>query len=893
MLRWAGAPLRLTAAKSRVGHSEPVAGTVGLSHAAAMLAHSSTSAVMHLRSFNPMLIGLIQAHTAAGHAAPYIARQDGTGLLGAAAGAAGQAVSGVSAFAFQGTNAHAVLVRGSGLPTGQTQLDGQWQRQRSWFAPRPHALVTRMAAARPAAQFQAHIQGAALSYLWDHIVQHRPLFPGAAMFEAAYAAGAQMLGGSTANGPLALANVSIPAPLVLSGLDGSSPASSALLTTVVEPASGRVVLRSSTAAGMGVAHLAGAFARSLATAAAVHSQRWATVARQHAALPWLVGSGAFMAADSQTQPGATATVQQSPRSQEGQYHVHPAVIDNATQVGTVTAACQPVCCLLSPGPACITSEASLLPPLLQVGSALSRGNASASTRVPAGLGAFVAAVDASGSLRASWTASAAVVGGASDGAVALSYGLAAAEASTACLQIGEMLFKPVGGRPHAAPAAAASAAAREQEEAAQLIYVVSWEASHSTAPLVQQQPLSAMRHSLRWDLDNGSHVRLHAGSGAAAFDALQTSLKLLQSVTATRARPTVSLSTQLLMPGMRRSSPAHAAVAGLVKVAARESSGQHFAHFTHHAFAAQAERLPPQLSDMFGVGVAGKWGTGGGAACMLCCRIGMWSIELRITLPNCVLLCLPAAGGALYTPRMVAVPQEAALAPLPPNRDVRLSMHGSMLITGGLGDIGQLAGHWVAATAARSHVWLLGRSGRSARSMAAALSGHRGCVSTAAADAASRADMAGLLGLVASSNAPAVTGILHAGAVLQDALLSRQTAASLRAVFAPKVPGALCLLGANSAMPLQGLVQFSSLTAQLGTPGQSNYAAANGALDGLAQDWLNRGLRSSSVLWGPWASGLALSDPRILARFQKAGLCIISGEHWARSMRAVHLVLCG
>lgn len=227
---------------------------------------------------------------------------------------------------------------------------------------------------------------------------------------------------------------------------------------------------------------------------------------------------------------------------------------------------------------------------------------------------------------------------------------------------------------------------------------------------------------------------------------------------------------------------------------------------------------------------------------------------------------------------MVAMPQGAALEPsAPPSQDARLSMRGSVLVTGGLGDIGQLAGQWVAGTAAGAHVWLLGRSGRAAQHMAASLASHDDCVSMAAGDVSVQADMAGVMHVLAAAGAPAVSSALHAGGVLQDALLSRQTAGSLRAVYAPKVPGALCLQRAAAAMPLQSTVLFSSLTVQLGTPGQSNYAAGNSGLDGLARDWLHLGLRSSSVQWGPWASGMALSDPGLMQRFEKAGLGIITG----------------
>ena len=58
------------------------------------------------------------------------------------------------------------------------------------------------------------------------------------------------------------------------------------------------------------------------------------------------------------------------------------------------------------------------------------------------------------------------------------------------------------------------------------------------------------------------------------------------------------------------SSPAQAAVSGLLRVAARESSGQQFAHILHHTCATQALQLPLDSTDLFGVGLAGKLGGG-------------------------------------------------------------------------------------------------------------------------------------------------------------------------------------------------------------------------------------------------------------------------------------------
>ena len=90
-----------------------------------------------------------------------------------------------------------------------------------------------------------------------------------------------------------------------------------------------------------------------------------------------------------------------------------------------------------------------------------------------------------------------------------------------------------------------------------------------------------------------------------------------------------------------------------------------------------------------------------------------------------------------------------------------------------------------------------------------------------------------------------------------------------------QVHGALQLATATAATPAHSALHFSSLSAQLGTPGQSNYAAANSALDSVVQQQRNAGRAFASVLWGPWATGMAAQDPALLRRFQAAGLAVI------------------
>ena len=245
-----------------------------------------------------------------------------------------------------------------------------------------------------------------------------------------------------------------------------------------------------------------------------------------------------------------------------------------------------------------------------MGSALNGGvsddhAADSVTRVPAGLEALVADRAACSGRQASWHASAGIIGGTLDGSVSCSYSLQPdAEQAGSGMHIAGMLFKPVGGTSVSAAAAAAAAAAKAEAE--HLMYVVQWEVNSGVTAQQHSMAQHTPRDELCWNLGSGrKHLRLHAAPGAA-LEAVQGSLRLLQFATSSREHPTVALHTQLLMPGVRNASTAHAAAAGLLKVAARECSGQHFAHVTYDAFAASAVHVPPQSTDMFGDAVAGK-----------------------------------------------------------------------------------------------------------------------------------------------------------------------------------------------------------------------------------------------------------------------------------------------
>lgn len=83
--------------------------------------------------------------------------------------------------------------------------------------------------------------------------------------------------------------------------------------------------------------------------------------------------------------------------------------------------------------------------------------------------------------------------------------------------------------------------------------------------------------------------------------------------------------------------------------------------------------------------------------------------------------------------------------------------------------------------------------------------------------------------------------ILHAGGVLKDASLAKQSLGSMREVWAPKMQAIQCLQQQAWGHPMQDTVLFSSTAALLGPPGQANYAAANAALNALSQQQQSSG----------------------------------------------------
>ena len=192
----------------------------------------------------------------------------------------------------------------------------------------------------------------------------------------------------------------------------------------------------------------------------------------------------------------------------------------------------------------------------------------------------------------------------------------------------------------------------------------------------------------------------------------------------------------------------------------------------------------------------------------------------------------------------------------------------AVLITGGTGQLGCLCAHWTKSRGA-SEVLLVGRNA-AAKHMD--LTGFAQVVTVTKCDVASWADVME----VNSSGSVPIAGTLHAGGLLADGTVGRQTIAMMRSAVAPKLNGAKNLFRLLGGAPATEHVMFSSIAALLGSPGQASYAAANGALSSLASVHRQSGCGAVTVEWGPWAGGgMAMQNADTVSRLARNGFGLI------------------
>jgi phthiocerol/phenolphthiocerol synthesis type-I polyketide synthase C len=222
-----------------------------------------------------------------------------------------------------------------------------------------------------------------------------------------------------------------------------------------------------------------------------------------------------------------------------------------------------------------------------------------------------------------------------------------------------------------------------------------------------------------------------------------------------------------------------------------------------------------------------------------------------------------------------------------PSRPFSVSGGGTHLITGGLGGFGLEAAKWLADKGAR-HLVLVGRRGLQTPGAHAAVEAlhARGVeVKVEPLDVSDYASMKHLVGRIGATMPPLV-GVIHAAMVLDDAIIANLDRVRMHRVLDPKVKGADHLDRLTRNLTLDYFVLFSSVTTLIGNPGQGNYVAANGYMEGLARRRRQDGLPALAIGWGP------INDVGAVARDEKLqkGLEQLTGARGMAAREALELM---
>ncbi|WP_206791716.1 type I polyketide synthase [Amycolatopsis sp. MtRt-6] len=117
-------------------------------------------------------------------------------------------------------------------------------------------------------------------------------------------------------------------------------------------------------------------------------------------------------------------------------------------------------------------------------------------------------------------------------------------------------------------------------------------------------------------------------------------------------------------------------------------------------------------------------------------------------------------------------------------------------------------------------------------------------------------------------------GVVFAAGVIDDKLMADKDEQSFRTVFETKAAGARTLLDALDTEP--GFVAFfGSIAAVLGNRGQTDYAAANDALETLGRNWPGRAV---TVHWGPWAPDAdhgGMVSPELAREYERRDVALL------------------
>ncbi len=211
----------------------------------------------------------------------------------------------------------------------------------------------------------------------------------------------------------------------------------------------------------------------------------------------------------------------------------------------------------------------------------------------------------------------------------------------------------------------------------------------------------------------------------------------------------------------------------------------------------------------------------------------------------------------------------AELAPFKgklPDGEISLRKEATYLVTGGLGGVGLEVADWLTERGA-GVVALVARSapGAEAQKRIAAMEARGASVLVFQGDVTRQQDVERIFADLKAQ--PPLAGVIHSAGVLKDGILTQLAWEDFTRTLDPKVRAVWNLHLATRSLNLDFFALFSSIAALFGSPGQANYAAANGFMDAFAAWRHSQGLPAVSIAWGPWAEvGMAANIKEAAAK---------------------------
>lgn len=201
----------------------------------------------------------------------------------------------------------------------------------------------------------------------------------------------------------------------------------------------------------------------------------------------------------------------------------------------------------------------------------------------------------------------------------------------------------------------------------------------------------------------------------------------------------------------------------------------------------------------------------------------------------------------------------------PRSTPLTIAPKGWYLITGGLGALGLQVAQWLGAQGA-TQIMVLSRRPPQEQHQAV-LERLRTAGIEVQVVQGDLGDRHSLETALAPLETDVLRGVCHCAGLLADGLVAQQSAADFFRVFPPKTRGTWHLythlerLGKKA--DLEFWVNFSSVSALLGTVGQGNYGGANAWLDRFSDFGRREGWPMVSINWGPWNQGGMATDTHL------------------------------